>query len=276
MSAATGLAAQQQALLQALLLPQHADAIKTIAAHARLEWAGGEKHVERGLLAYRSNGHALAQRALAAAYPVVAELMGAESFGTLSRHFWQHAPPARGDMAQWGEALADFIESLEDLAREEPYLGDVARVEWALHAAAAAADGATDLGSLGLLQTMAPAALMLRLCPGASVLRSNFPVVSIVLAHLDDTPSLQEAGERLRSGVAETALVWRQGLKPALRPALPGEALFIEALQQGHSLAAALSAAPGFDVATWLAPAVHTGLLLGASALPFFSEKDSS
>jgi hypothetical protein len=267
MNATGSLAAQQQALLQALFLPRHADAIKMVAVHAGPQRAGGQKHLERGLLAYRSNGHALAQRVLAAAYPVVAALMGAESFDGLSRHFWQHAPPARGDMAQWGEALAAFIESLDELARAEPYLGDVARVEWALHAAATAADGEADLASLGLLQTTDAAALSLRLCPGARTVSSLFPVLSIVLAHTGETLSLGEAGERLRSGLAETALVWRQGLKPALRQAQPGEALFIDALQQGDSLDHALAAAPGFDFAAWLAPAVHTGLLLGARAL---------
>ncbi|MGQ2980371.1 MAG: HvfC/BufC family peptide modification chaperone [Polaromonas sp.] len=273
MSAPAGLAAQQQALLQALMLPRHADAMKKIAAHARPERASGQKHAERGLQAYRSNGHALAQRALAAAYPVVAALIGAESFDRLARHFWQHAPPARGDMAQWGEDFAAFIESLDDLARAEPYLGDVARVEWALHVAATAADGETDLGSLGLLQTLAPDAVTLRLCPGAWVLPSTFPVVSIVLAHRDETPSLQQAGQRLRDQVAETALVWRQGLQPALRQAQPGEAAFMSALQQGHSLDHALSAAPGFDFTAWLVPAVHTGLVLGARPGKF-QEKD--
>lgn len=267
MSATGSLAAQQQALLQALLLPRHADAMKTIAAYVCQAGAGGQKHLERGLQAYRSNGHALAQRALAAAYPVVAELMGAESFDGLARHFWQSSPPARGDMAQWGDTFAAFIESLDDLAREEPYLGDVARVEWALHAAASAADGEADLGSLGLLQIAAPGALTLRLCPGARALPSSFPVVSIVLAHTGETPSLQEAGERLRDQVAETALVWRQGFKPALRQAQPGEAAFVGALQQGDSLDLALSAVPGFDFTSWLAPALHTGLLLGAHAL---------
>ncbi|MDQ3271996.1 MAG: DNA-binding domain-containing protein, partial [Pseudomonadota bacterium] len=169
MSAATGLAAQQQALLTALLQPRQADAIKTIATHAYSAGAKDQKHLERGLQAYRSNGHALAQRALAAAYPVVAALMGAESFDGVSRHFWQHSPPARGDMAQWGDSFADFIESLDDLAREEPYLGDVARVEWALHVAATVADGEVDLESLGLLQTADLVALTLRLCPGARV-----------------------------------------------------------------------------------------------------------
>lgn len=267
MSAAGSLAAQQQALLQALLLPRHADAMKIIAAQACPTWAGGQKYLERGLRAYRSNGHALAQRVLSAAYPVVAALMGEESFDGLSRHFWQNAPPARGDMAQWGEAFAAFIESLDELAREEPYLGDVARIEWALHIAATVADGRPDPGSLGLLQAVDPAALTLQLSPGASVLPSLFPVVSIVLAHAGETLSLQEAGERLRDRVAETALVWRQGLKPALRQAQPGEALLIGALLQGHSLAGALSAAPALDFTAWLGPAVHTGLLLGARPL---------
>ncbi|MDP2817479.1 MAG: DNA-binding domain-containing protein [Polaromonas sp.] len=267
MSAATGLAAQQQALLQALVRPRHADAMKTIAAHVHLTGADSQKRIDRGLQAYRSNGHALAQRVLAAAYPVVAALIGAESFDGLSRHFWQSVPPARGDMAQWGEAFAGFIESLVDLACEEPYLGDVARVEWALHVAATEADGRGDRGSLGLLQSADPAALTLALCPGARAVPSVFPVVSIVLAHAGETLSLQHAGERLRERVAETALVWRQGLKPALRQAQSGEAAFIDALLQGRSLAGALSAAPGFDLTPWLAPAVHTGLLLGARAL---------
>ncbi len=267
MSAAAGLAAQQQALLQALYLPRHSDAMKTIAEYAHSQWAGGPKHLERGLQAYRSNAHALAQRVLAAAYPVVAELMGAQGFDGLSRHFWQSRPPARGDMAQWGDGFAAFVEALADLAREEPYLGDVARVEWALHLAAAAADGQSDLRSLGLLQTTDPAALTLYLCPGARAVTSAFPVVSIVLAHAGDELSPQQAGERLLDRVAETALVWRQGLKPALRQAQPGEALFIEALQQNRSLAGALAAAPAFDFTPWLAPAVQTGLLLGARDL---------
>ncbi|MDI1340286.1 putative DNA-binding domain-containing protein [Polaromonas sp.] len=263
MSVCVGLAAQQQALLQALYRPRHADAMEIIAACAHVEGAEGQKHLERGLQAYRSNGHALAQRALAAAYPVVGELLGEENLVALSRHFWQRCPPARGDMAQWGDGFAAFLDSLVDLLREEPYLPDVARVEWALHVAATQADGRADIGSLALLESGDPAALTLQLCPGAALLTSDFPVVSLVLAHLSGTPSLRQAAERLHDRVKETALVWRQGLKPALRQAQPGEALFVGVLQQGRSLAAALSAAPGFNFTAWLAPAVHTGLLLG-------------
>lgn len=267
MNAVTCLAAQQQALLQALYLPRHADAMKIIAVCARPERAGGQNGLERGLQAYRSNGHALAQRALAAVYPVLAELIGAENFGALSRRFWQSHPPARGDLAQWGGALADFITGLADLVREEPYLPDVARVEWALHAAATEADGCLDAASFALLESTEPAEVTLVLSPGAAVWASKFPVVSIVLAHTTDELSLQDAGARLRAQVGETALVWRQGLKPMLRHAQPGEALFIATLQENRSLADSLSAAPELDFNQWLVQAVHTGLLLGVRGL---------
>ncbi len=261
------LAEQQQALLQALYLPRHADAMKLIADGACVARAGDQNDHERGLQAYRSNGHALAQRALAAAYPVLAALIGADNFGALSRHFWQSHPPTRGDLAQWGGAFADCIAGLPDLVREEPYLPDVARVEWALHAAAAEADGRLDAASFALLESAEPSGLALVLSAGAKTFASEFPVVSIVLAHLTDALSLQEAGARLRGQVGETALVWRQGLKPLLRHAQPGEALFLAAVQEGLSLADALSAAPEFDFNQWLTPAVQSGLLLGARAL---------
>lgn len=267
MSTPTSLAAAQQALLQALYLPRQTDAMKYIAAHAQGTRAEGQNHLERGLQTYRRNGHALAQRVLVAAYPVVAELLGGESFEALSRHFWQSRAPARGDLGQWGGEFAAFLAALQDLVGEEPYLPDVARVEWALHASATAADGQADMASFALLESAEPSAFTLLLSAGAAGLASRFPVVSIVQAHLAGEPTLQEAGERLRGQVQEAALVWRQGLKPSLRHAQPGEVLFIAALQENRSLADSLAAAPEFDFNQWLVPAVQTGLLLGASTL---------
>ena len=261
------LAAQQQAMLLALYLPRQADAIETIAAHAHNTCAAGQKHLKRGLQAYRSNGQALAQRVLAAAYPVVAELLEDGNFGTLSSHFWQQHPPERGDMAQWGAGFAAFLLSLSDLMEEEPYIADVARVEWALHAAATQTDGVTDGASFGLLEKMDSSGLTLVLAPGTRVLASAFPVVSIVQAHVTHEVSLQQAGDALREGRPETALVWRQGLKPSLRMALPGEDVFITALQENRSLSDSLTAAAELDFGRWLVPAVQTGLLLGACAL---------
>ena len=58
----SSLAAQQQALLQALWAPSPAQALEAVAAHVQ-----DGRALERGLRAYRSNGRELAVRALAAA-----------------------------------------------------------------------------------------------------------------------------------------------------------------------------------------------------------------
>ena len=57
-----------------------------------------------GLAAYRGNTAAIAERALAAAFPTVCQLIG-DSFGSLARALWQRFPPQRGDLAQFGHAL---------------------------------------------------------------------------------------------------------------------------------------------------------------------------
>ena len=261
------LARQQQQLLEALALPRHADALKFIANSVVLTRGPGPNDWDRGLRAYRSQAHALAQRALAAAYPVVAQLLGEENFAALARSLWQRHPPRRGDLAQWGGELAQHIASQPELHAEEPYLPDVARAEWSLHALATAPDAQVEAGSFGLLTTRDPAAVGLVLCPGAACIASAWPVASIVLAHLEGEPTLAEAGERLRAGVSETALVWRQGFQPRLRPALPGEPAFVAALQENRSLHDSLEAAPGLDFSAWLLRAAQSGLLAAVREL---------
>lgn len=255
----SALAAQQQALVEALFAWPAEDAIKNVAACAMGTGA-------RGLKAYQSNGHQLAERALQGAYPVLAQLLGEASFGDLARAFWHAQPPLYGDLAQWGQALPDFVQASAQLV-DEPYLADVARVEWALHSAATAADAEPDLATLALLTQEDPGVLRLRLAPGCTVLHSRWPVASIVGAHLDTTPTLAEAGALLRSGVAESAVVWRQGLRPRARLALNGEAQALQVLLAQDTLGAALDAAPTLDVSAWLPVAVQTGLLLSVQRL---------
>lgn len=255
----TVLAQQQQALLATLFAWPPELAIKNIAdctIDART----------RGLKAYQSNGHALAQRALGATYPVLAQLLGDESFAALARAVWHAQPPARGDVAQWGADLPDFLAASEQLS-EEPYLADVARVEWALHRCASAADAVADPASLGLLMSADPAELRLNLAPGCTLVQSAWPVASIITAHLRAEPDFETVGQRLRDAVAEAAVIWREGLRPRVREAAPGEASFLASLLLLHTLAQALDHAPALDFNHWLPLAVHTGLLLGVQHL---------
>jgi Putative DNA-binding domain len=266
------LAQQQSQLLDALFAWPAPSAIENIAVYAYSTGA-------RGLKAYQSNGHMLAERALLAAYPVVACMLGAASFADLARALWHAHPSERGDLAQWGDALADFMAESPQLA-DVPYVPDVARLEWALHQCATAADAQADLPSLALLTDTDPDALTLRLAPGCAVLPSRYPTVACVLAHApcgqssphstssSSTPTpeaLADLAQRLQARQAQTAMVWRAGYKPQTRAALVGEADFVSTLLAGHSVGAALSSAPSLDVSHWLSTAVHEGLLLGVA-----------
>lgn len=226
----------------------------------------------RGLQVYQANRAVLAERTLASTYPVVCQLIGAESFAPLARHFWKQHPPLRGDMALWGAQLADFLAAAPQLAGE-PFLADVARIEWALHRAASAADAVLDAASFALLSNAndtQPVSLALH--PGTAMLVSAYPVVSIVNAHLTSQPTLDEAARLLQLGKGECALVWRQGFKPTVRTLSRAEFQLVAALEKGLSLETALSLGiqvePHFDFNTWLAQAVQTGLVTGAILLP--------
>jgi Putative DNA-binding domain len=217
----------------------------------------------RGLAAYRANAHASAERALQAAYPVVMQLMGEENFYYLARDFWHQYPPQRGDLAQWGYALPEFLAAAEQLA-DTPYLADVAHIEWALHCCAGAADCAQDTASFAALARHAPEALSFFTAPGSVVLPSAYPATAVVLAH-QGQGSMEHAAALWRAGVAQTALVWRQGFAPHLRVLHATEIAFTRAACAGQTLAQALDLAHAdFDFSAWLASNVLNGLLLGA------------
>jgi hypothetical protein len=251
----TALARQQQALLAALFAWPPEAAIENMADCTMDARA-------RGLKTYQANGHALAHRALGAAYPVLAQLLGEDSFAALARAAWHAQPPTRGDVAHWGAGLPEFLAASEQLS-EEPYLADVARVEWALHRCASAADAEADPASFSLLMGEDPSELVLRLAPGCALVQSAWPVASIVSAHQQVKPDFETVGQRLGKAIAESVVIWREGLRPSLREAAPGEATFLLALLQQQTLDRALDLAPALDFNRWLPLAVQTGLLLG-------------
>ena len=174
------LAQQQRTLLDALFAWPPEAAMQNIAACTIDTRA-------RGLKAYQTNGHMLAERSLTAAYPVVQQLLGEESFADLARALWHAHPPTQGDLVRWGNALPGFLAGSAQL-EEEPYLADVATLEWALHRIATLADQEPDLTSLALLTSEDPADLKLLLAVGCSTLQSAWPVASIWSAHQDWRP----------------------------------------------------------------------------------------
>jgi len=233
--------------------------------------APGSHALRDGVAAYRGNAAAVAERALAGAFPTVAELVGEESFAALARAFWSQHAPQRGDLGEWGAALPDFIAASAQLA-DEAYLADVARLEWLVHQATRAADAPPAAPMLvDALATTDPARLRLALVPGSALLTSRWPVVAIWLAHRrppGDAERFADVRAAFAAQRGEHAFVWREGLALRVAALADADARFVRALLSAAPLAAALDAAgPDFAFDRWLANALVSRQLAAVHTL---------
>ncbi len=240
-------------------------------AAAGLPCRDGPVGIARGLQAYRANAGANAARALETAYPTVCALIGADDFRQLAREHWAQQAPTCGDLAEWGAALGDWLATHPALA-DWPYLGDCARLDWAVHQCERAADAALDAESIARLGDTDPQRLHLLLRPGVALIDSRWPVVLLHEAHRQADPApLAAVREALENQVGESALVARAaaGWRAQVHRVDAATAIWTASLLSGASLDDALGAveqaadgAP-FDLAAWLAAALREGWLKG-------------
>lgn len=243
-------APRQQALLRAL---------SGAGIDAGLRERG--ERAARGLEAYRANAEAIAERALAAAFTTVQALVGATDFKHLAREFWHARPPQRGDLGEWGDAFAAWLQAFEAMATW-PYLADVARLDFALHCNERAADAVLDTASLALLESTDPAQLRIELMPGTALIRSTWPIVGIHRAHRLEGDAAEQVFASVRESIearrGEDAMVVRQGWRAVVVPLNPADARWTQSLLAGANLAHALEhAGEGFDFALWLQTAIR-------------------
>lgn len=263
-------AERQSALLSALFT---ADAVDNATF--------GEQHerLQRGLGAYRANAAGIAERALAAAYPTVTALVGPLDCAALARALWRASPPRRGDLAQWGQDLPEFIETRRDLDAW-PYLADCARLDAAVQSCEAAADATPEPDTLAMLAEQPPEAIALRLLPSVQLLASDWPVATLHAAHRHvpsgdgggralDPESLASARCAIAERRGESVVVGRAAWR-ALPQAVDAPTFaWMRSLQAGADLAEALAnAGPGFDFEAWLLQALRQQWLWKACGAP--------
>ena len=264
--------ARQQALLWALR-----DADQLVLPVAAVPLPG--HHADRpaastaGLQAYRANAQTIAVRSLAAAYPVLARLVGEETMAALARDLWHHHPPVRGDLACFGGELANWLATLAQL-EDIPFLPDVARLEWAVHRAHTAADPPDAPSNLAWLAEADPHGLVVRFVEGSACIASPWPVAALWHAHQvpqGTPPDLSRASAALSAGQGELAWVWRRGWRVAVAALQPAEHRFNAELLAGAALGTALESVsidhPDFSFEQWLLRALRDGWLAGLDRL---------
>ena len=109
------------------------------------------KRAEKRYNVYRNNVTVSLIDALAATFPAVQRITGADFFRAMARFHIRETPPSSPLLFEYGRDFPDFIDRYE-YAQSMPWLGDVARLEraWldAYHAADCRCFGAEKLASV--------------------------------------------------------------------------------------------------------------------------------
>jgi hypothetical protein len=181
---------------------------------------------------------------LKAAYPVVCRLVDERFFAYAAHRYLRDHPPTSPCLFEYGASLPEFLETFPP-CRELVYLADVARLEWAIHAAGHAPDATgIDPAALRDLGTDEVAHVTLDLSPALALVGSAWPIDRIWRANQPEadpeaTVDLGAGGVRLE--------VRRRGEEVIFRAVGAGDHAFRRALRAGRPLAEAASAALGAD-----------------------------
>jgi len=132
---------------------------------------------------YRNNVLHSLTRALAARFPVIEQLVGAEFFAAMARVFIVASPPADPVLLRWGGTFPAFLDQFPPVSHL-PYLGDVARLEYARGHAYHAADADPVVPDALCVRRLEE--LRLALHPSVSLFSSRMPAVRIWQSHLPD------------------------------------------------------------------------------------------
>ena len=220
------------------------------------------------LAVYRHHVLTTLTAVLEAAYPVVCRLVDRAFFGWVADRYIRRHPPAGPVLHEYGASFADFLAGFPP-CRELPYLGDVARLEWALRAAQHADDAVPlDLPRLADVPANAVPQLTFTLDPSLAVLASPWPIDRIWRANQPEAPS--DTLVDLAAGGA-CLQVWRDGDDVSLRRLDPATHAFRAALAAGAPLGAAAGAAAqvsdAFDLAGALSALFAERLVTGFGTL---------
>lgn len=212
----------------------------------------GHVPLEDRLKVYRDNIVGGLAANLIETFPTIKALCGADFTLSLLRSYIRENLPQSGCLEDYGADIADFIEEFPPAA-PLPYLGDMARFDWAMSACEYAADDqAMQPRELQSITDMDHATLNLR--SSVHLVSSKFPILKIrhyahdPHHHRKDPPSLESGPEYV--------MVYRPYLKAEYVALTKEEFVFLSGIQKGQNiqkiLGTLLSEYPTFDFAAFL------------------------
>ncbi len=224
-----------------------------------LTWCAG-RCPHRGLEAYRRSVLSNLSAAVRTTYPVVGTIVGEAFLEAAAGSYARTRPSASADLNAYGSDFGDFLAAYVP-AGSLPYLPDVARLEWLVHAVYGRADAPPqDLSLLAGTAAGRWGNLHFQLDPAHAVLVSRWPLVRIW-----EVNQPGYSGDfRLDFEEAQIALVHRRAGATVVEKLATGEHVLLHALAGGESLGVAVGEAArqdGFDLQSALRRFISTGLI---------------
>ena len=227
---------QQEALMRAVFLDDCEVAAQTIKVTGFAP--------EQRLQIYRNNTFIGFREALAGVYSVVAKLVGEEFFQHVARQFINVSPSSSGNLHDFGEGFARFLQSFPGM-ETVPYVADVAAMEWAYHRVFHSPQGkAINLQKLSQVFSLAEIThslsdLKFQVNASVQAVASSYPILRIWQSNQDgyvgDPVCLDEDGDCL--------LVARCGPEVMFHSVGQGCYAMLMALREGKSFVVACDVA---------------------------------
>lgn len=199
-------------------------------------WPDGAQGVV-GLSIYRNTIRKGLADAIAASFPAVLAVVGAEWLREAAVMFSHSHPPMQASLIDYGDAFPGWLAEFEP-ARQLPYLPDLARLDRLWTEAHLAADSACLAPeALGAMSPDAFHCVSLQLVPSVRLVMfdTSMPDLWVALRgpHAPKDLELQDAAQAL--------LIWRPVSEVKTTSLKPAVFAFLEACRRGESVAAAVA-----------------------------------
>lgn len=232
------LAQRQQHLVQRIF-----DQRKLASRAGEAQW--------QGLVIYQKQLQYSARRSLTISYPVLHQLIGPQALGALAIKLLKAHPPASGDWADWGQPIPQLLRQLERF-NDYPFLADLSLLEWYLHEVGRAPVEPIHKDSLLRFQGEDLLQARFSLSPSVRLLRSQFAIDEIWLAHQQAEPLHHDF---TGSQDVRFLIVYQQYQNTQFELLTAAEFQWFLSLEQGLSINALLELYPEFDFVPWFAKA---------------------
>jgi hypothetical protein len=247
---------------QGFLLQGRADIEERVVGTARVP-------IATRLAIYNNAYRARLAETLAAHYPALLALLGAESFDQLCAAYIDAHQSTFASIRYYGAELAALLASHAHY-KAQPLWAELARFEWAMTEVFDAADAAAiDAATLAHIDPASWAALTFELHPALRRLDLEWNAPPLWKALTQNEPAPAPAAQH----PAVAWLLWRRELQIYFRPLTATEAQALDAVRAGQSFGAVCellceffgdAAAPG-RAAGYLREWVESGLIVGTA-----------